>query len=53
MAFQLSGVFRIAILSPSDSVLNATKKMVELRSGSVIIAVDNKPQGILTYVLFK
>lgn len=32
-------------------MLNAIKKMSELQSSSVIIAVDNKPQGILTYVL--
>lgn len=37
-----------AVLSPSDSVLTATKKMLELKRSSAVIVVDNKPRGILT-----
>ncbi|XP_043719434.1 CBS domain-containing protein CBSCBSPB3-like [Telopea speciosissima] len=39
---------KVAIVSPSDSVYFATKKMQELQVSSVIIATGNKPQGILT-----
>ncbi|XP_042494921.1 CBS domain-containing protein CBSCBSPB3 [Macadamia integrifolia] len=39
---------KVAIVSPSDPVYVATKKMRELRVNSVIIATGNKPQGILT-----
>ncbi|XP_042515578.1 CBS domain-containing protein CBSCBSPB3-like isoform X2 [Macadamia integrifolia] len=39
---------KVAIVSPSDTVYVATKKMRELQISSVIIATGNKPQGILT-----
>ncbi|KAF8377058.1 hypothetical protein HHK36_030431 [Tetracentron sinense] len=39
---------KVAIVSPSDPVYVATKKMRDLRVNSVIIATGNKPQGILT-----
>lgn len=39
---------RVAIVSPSDPVYVATKKMRELRINSVVIVTGNKIQGILT-----
>ncbi|KAL6007670.1 CBS domain-containing protein cbscbspb3 [Asimina triloba] len=39
---------KVAVVSPSDPVYVATKKMRDLRVNSVIIATGNKPQGILT-----
>ncbi|OVA11466.1 Phox/Bem1p [Macleaya cordata] len=39
---------KVAMVSPSDPVYVATKKMRELRVNSVIITTGNKPQGILT-----
>ncbi|KAI3984079.1 hypothetical protein MKX01_035206 [Papaver californicum] len=39
---------RVAIVSPSDPVYVAAKKMRDLRVNSVIITTGNKPQGILT-----
>lgn len=36
------------ILSPSDSVLTATKKMLECKRSSAVVTVDNKLRGILT-----
>lgn len=38
----------IVIASPGDSVLAATKKMLEAHSCSAVVAVGNKVQGILT-----
>jgi CBS domain-containing protein len=35
-------------VSPSDSVLTATKKMVEFKISSAVVIVDGKPRGILT-----
>ncbi|XP_026445743.1 CBS domain-containing protein CBSCBSPB3-like [Papaver somniferum] len=39
---------KVAIVSPSDPVYVAAKKMRDLRVNSVIITTGNKPQGILT-----
>ncbi|XP_047336805.1 CBS domain-containing protein CBSCBSPB3-like [Impatiens glandulifera] len=39
---------RVAIVSPSDSVYTAAKKMQELKVNSVLIVVGKKTQGILT-----
>ncbi|XP_042504193.1 CBS domain-containing protein CBSCBSPB1 isoform X1 [Macadamia integrifolia] len=39
---------KIVTVSPTDSVLTATKKMLEFRLSSAIVTVGNKPQGILT-----
>jgi hypothetical protein len=36
------------MVSPGDSVLAATKKMVEAHASSAVVAVGNKAQGILT-----
>ncbi|KAK3120180.1 hypothetical protein QOZ80_9AG0683100 [Eleusine coracana subsp. coracana] len=38
----------VVIVAPGDSVLTATKKMVEGNSSSVVVAVGSKAQGILT-----
>ncbi|THG05376.1 hypothetical protein TEA_029563 [Camellia sinensis var. sinensis] len=40
---------KVAIVSPSDPVHVAAKQMRELRANSVVIATENKIQGILTY----
>ena len=39
---------RVVMVSPGDSVLAATKKMVQAHSSSAVVAVGNKAQGILT-----
>ncbi|KAI3673611.1 hypothetical protein L6452_39735 [Arctium lappa] len=39
---------KIVTVSPFDTVVMATKKMLEFRISSVIVTVDNKPRGILT-----
>ncbi|THU50499.1 hypothetical protein C4D60_Mb06t20860 [Musa balbisiana] len=39
---------RVVTVSPTESVLSATKKMVEFQMGSAIITIGNKPIGILT-----
>ncbi|XP_008781501.2 CBS domain-containing protein CBSCBSPB3 [Phoenix dactylifera] len=39
---------KVAVVSPSDPVYVAAKKMRELRVNSVIIMTGSKPQGILT-----
>lgn len=44
--------FRVAIISPSDPVYVAAKKMREFRVNSVVIVTGNKIQGILTYYSF-
>ncbi|KAL6659888.1 hypothetical protein ACP70R_002717 [Stipagrostis hirtigluma subsp. patula] len=38
----------VVIVSPGDSVLAATKKMVEVHASSAVVAVGSKTQGILT-----
>ncbi|KAJ0548278.1 putative CBS domain-containing protein CBSCBSPB [Helianthus annuus] len=44
----LSENSKIVIVSPFDTVVMATKKMLEFRSSCAIVTVDNKPRGILT-----
>ncbi|KAJ8634179.1 hypothetical protein MRB53_027515 [Persea americana] len=39
---------KVACVSPTDSVLTATKKMLELRASSAVVTAENKPRGILT-----
>lgn len=39
---------RIATVDPSDTVVTAAKRMQEQRTSCAVIAVDNKPRGILT-----
>ncbi|CAL9763727.1 unnamed protein product [Musa acuminata subsp. burmannicoides] len=39
---------RVVTVSPTESVLSATKRMVEFQMGSAIITIGNKPIGILT-----
>uniref|UniRef100_A0A0D9XSA3 CBS domain-containing protein n=1 Tax=Leersia perrieri TaxID=77586 RepID=A0A0D9XSA3_9ORYZ len=38
----------VVIVSPGDSVLVATQKMLEVHASSAVVAVGNKAQGILT-----
>ncbi|CAL4988104.1 unnamed protein product [Urochloa decumbens] len=38
----------VVMVSPGDSVLSATKKMVEAHASSAVVAVGSKAQGILT-----
>ncbi|KAF7072503.1 hypothetical protein CFC21_077613 [Triticum aestivum] len=38
----------VVIAAPGDSVLAATKMMVEAHANSAVVAVGNKPRGILT-----
>lgn len=44
----ISETSKVAVVSPSDPVYVATKKMRELRVNSVIIVTGSKPLGILT-----
>ncbi|KAI7733513.1 hypothetical protein M8C21_030688 [Ambrosia artemisiifolia] len=39
---------KVVTVSPSDTVLTATKKMLEGHTSSAVATVDNKPVGILT-----
>ncbi|KAG1330935.1 CBS domain-containing protein CBSCBSPB1 [Cocos nucifera] len=39
---------KVVMVSPTDSVLTAAKKMLELKMSSAVVTVENKPQGILT-----
>ncbi|KAJ1386203.1 PB1 domain [Sesbania bispinosa] len=39
---------KIVTVSPTDSVLTTTKKMVEIRSSCAVVTVDGKPHGIFT-----
>ncbi|XP_009793090.1 CBS domain-containing protein CBSCBSPB1 [Nicotiana tabacum] len=39
---------KIVTVEPSDTVLATAKKMLECRTSSAIVTVDNKPRGILT-----
>ncbi|KAH7664076.1 PB1 domain-containing protein [Dioscorea alata] len=39
---------KVVAVSPTDSVLTTTKKMLEHKLSSAVVTVDNKPQGILT-----
>ncbi|XP_022640050.1 CBS domain-containing protein CBSCBSPB5 isoform X2 [Vigna radiata var. radiata] len=39
---------KVVTVSPTDSVLAATKKMLELRASCAVVTVNDKPCGILT-----
>ncbi|KAG4391547.1 hypothetical protein GLYMA_05G204500v4 [Glycine max] len=39
---------KVVTVSPTDSVLTTTKKMLELRASSAVVTIDDKPCGILT-----
>ncbi|MED6124725.1 CBS domain-containing protein cbscbspb4 [Stylosanthes scabra] len=39
---------KVIIVSPTDTVLATTKKMLELRVSCAVVTVDDKPCGILT-----
>lgn len=39
---------KVVTVSPTDTVLTTTKKMLELRASAAIVTVDDKPCGILT-----
>lgn len=39
---------KVVVVEPSDTVLATAKKMLESRTSSAIVMVDNKPRGILT-----
>ncbi|XP_078167817.1 CBS domain-containing protein CBSCBSPB1-like isoform X2 [Carex rostrata] len=39
---------KVVTLLPSDSVLTASKKMLEFKISSAVVIVDGKPRGILT-----
>ncbi|KAG6412375.1 hypothetical protein SASPL_125052 [Salvia splendens] len=39
---------KIVTVDPSDTVLEATKKMLEVQASSAIVILENKPRGILT-----
>ncbi|KAK1306259.1 CBS domain-containing protein CBSCBSPB1 [Acorus calamus] len=39
---------KFVTVAPTDSVLTATKKMLEVRMSSAVVTVGNKPRGILT-----
>ncbi|KAG9130769.1 hypothetical protein Leryth_012696 [Lithospermum erythrorhizon] len=39
---------KIVTVFPSDTVLDATKKMLEFQASAAVVTVENKPRGILT-----
>ncbi|CAD6235274.1 unnamed protein product [Miscanthus lutarioriparius] len=39
---------KVITVAPSDTVLTASKKMLELKVSSAVVAIENKPGGILT-----
>ncbi|KAL3839101.1 hypothetical protein ACJIZ3_023692 [Penstemon smallii] len=39
---------KIVTVDPSDTILVAAQKMLEFRTSSVIVTVENKPRGIIT-----
>ncbi|CAL1375256.1 unnamed protein product [Linum trigynum] len=39
---------KVVTVSPTETVLAVTKKMLESRSSCAVVIVDNKPRGILT-----
>ncbi|CAI0414638.1 unnamed protein product [Linum tenue] len=39
---------KVVTVSPTETVLTVTKKMLESRSSCAVVIVDNKPRGILT-----
>ncbi|XP_020106408.1 CBS domain-containing protein CBSCBSPB5-like isoform X1 [Ananas comosus] len=44
----IKGNSKVVTVSPGDSVLTATKKMLEIQISSAIVTVGTKPHGILT-----
>ncbi|KAI5683345.1 hypothetical protein M9H77_04573 [Catharanthus roseus] len=44
----LSENSKVVTVEPNDTVLIATKKMLEGRASSAIVTIENKPRGILT-----
>ncbi|XP_038986888.1 CBS domain-containing protein CBSCBSPB5-like isoform X2 [Phoenix dactylifera] len=44
----ISGNTKVLTVSPTESVLTATRKMLEVQISSAVVTVQNKPQGILT-----
>nr|CAB3475277.1 unnamed protein product [Digitaria exilis] len=38
----------VVTVAPTDTVLTASKKMLELKLSSAVVAIENKPGGILT-----
>ncbi|KAI3777671.1 hypothetical protein L1987_47472 [Smallanthus sonchifolius] len=44
----ISGNPKLVTVSPSDTVLMATKTMLECHTSSAIVTIDSKPRGILT-----
>ncbi|XP_039850557.1 CBS domain-containing protein CBSCBSPB1-like isoform X2 [Panicum virgatum] len=39
---------KVVTVAPTDTVLTASKKMLELKVSSAVVAIENKPGGILT-----
>uniref|UniRef100_A0ACD5WJ93 Uncharacterized protein n=1 Tax=Avena sativa TaxID=4498 RepID=A0ACD5WJ93_AVESA len=39
---------KVATVAPTDTVLTASKKMLELKVSSAVVAIEDKPGGILT-----
>jgi CBS domain-containing protein len=39
---------KVVTVGPTDTVLTASKKMLELKVSSAVVAIENKPGGILT-----
>lgn len=39
---------KVVTVSPTDAVLTAAKKMLELKLSCAVVAVENRPKGILT-----
>ena len=48
----VASFIRVLTVLPTDSVLVATRKMLEIQISSAIVTVGNKPYGILTQALF-
>ncbi|KAI3737431.1 hypothetical protein L2E82_27433 [Cichorium intybus] len=44
----ISENLKVVTISPSDTVVTATKKMLECRMSSAVVTIDKKPVGILT-----
>ncbi|GJW51416.1 CBS domain-containing protein CBSCBSPB1-like protein [Tanacetum coccineum] len=44
----ISENLKLVTVSPSDTVVTATKKMLECHTSSAVATIDNKPVGILT-----
>jgi CBS domain-containing protein len=42
----------VVTVAPTDTVLTASKKMLEIKVSSAVVAIENKPGGILTWVVF-